>query len=583
MRFGQRVGSEYRFTCIAVALAASVVWLWCYRYAFTMTGFAEDLGVVAQLQSSPTWAEHWAVIKERWIGPLWGQGSTMWRPLPYSSLALDVWWWGSDAGMLRLTNFALHWLFAAGCGILAHRLTQSALVAVCSFAFALLNPLQPELNFWLVGRFDGWANLAIVSSLISASYAQASLRWAIASAVCALVAYASKESAVIVAPLVVALRATLYDWSSNRGSFVRTRLSAAHNFMRQEKVLFALHALICIAYLVARVKLLGASKADVLGRSSSEVLAILSASWQVPLALIRNIASIDTTSKAALTVFISAVAIAALAQCWRRYSRQSGGNVSSAALKRAIFFCLVWIALVCVANGAVVPTLALGDVVPLRTFSTAVPAIALFSAVLILGMPVRLQRLIVFTLLLSASLLLVRSTRPWHDAAIEISSTERALVPIIAKHRADGGLGVVLVAEYLGSVPTLVNANASIVRIAGGFQPPFMKPGTQPTIDNIVTSPASDPVSYTLAMTPSAMEAWWGLFRSADMLKRMLKRDDLPNEPTAFYCKPPGQPAVVALGAWSATALSQRDWGNRWREEVQTHCPQLLNVGAIRR
>ncbi len=241
-----------------------MLFAWSHRHALQLFGFADDLGLMLDLPQRARNGELWTAVWQRIVGPLWGPGSVMWRPLPFASMAIDALLYGTDGKLWRITNLSLHIATAAFAGLISRSLLkQSALPSAVAFAAALLLPWAPETTLWMVGRFDGLASLFVMISLWTAMHGGAQPRWVLFSGLAAVAAYASKESALVLpawVPLTVCVVA-LRDRGSS-GYFVA--LTSAH---RRHWLLFAVHALLALAYLGWRWYLFGSVSTDVYGAS----------------------------------------------------------------------------------------------------------------------------------------------------------------------------------------------------------------------------------------------------------------------------------------------------------------------------
>ena len=268
---------QYRAAAMLVTLAA-VLFAWTHRHALSLTGFADDLGLLAELPQRATSGELWSDVATRLTGPLWPQ-STMWRPLPYASFALDARMWGEQAGGWHLTNLLLHLASAVLVGfvvrdlhLVLHRGVATETITdgfrasanaggAMAFALFLLCPWAPEVTLWLVGRFDGWATLFVLLALWAGLRSRASIRLTIVSVLAAVLAYASKESALILLPwLIVAIGLT----APSRNASTPTAAGR-----RSWVLLIIAHSLLVVAYATWRHHLFGGTAAAVYGSSPS--------------------------------------------------------------------------------------------------------------------------------------------------------------------------------------------------------------------------------------------------------------------------------------------------------------------------
>ena len=135
-------------------------------------------------------------------------------------------------------------------GLIATRLTDVRLAGAAAFATVLLAPWAAEVTLWLVGRFDGWATLAIVISLWAALKSRAADRWFALSVMAAVVAYVSKESALILPVWIVLV--IIVQTASTKILLRRNVLVTARATMRTHGLLIGGQIAIAIAYLVWR-------------------------------------------------------------------------------------------------------------------------------------------------------------------------------------------------------------------------------------------------------------------------------------------------------------------------------------------
>ena len=229
-----------------------LLFCWSHQAALQLSGFADDLGLLADLPQRAVQGTLLADLHAKWIGALW-PGSTMWRPLPYSSFALDAAMWGNAPGGWRISNLLLHVAAAVFTGLIAARLTGAKLAGAAAFATLLLAPWSPEVTLWLVGRFDGWATFAIVLSLWAALKSCGADRWLLVSLMAAAAAYMSKESALIL-PLWIALMVSLQVLAANTAQ-QSSSVGIARAVLRRHGLLILLHVVLAAAYVVWRTYL----------------------------------------------------------------------------------------------------------------------------------------------------------------------------------------------------------------------------------------------------------------------------------------------------------------------------------------
>ena len=146
-----------------VIVVSLLLFAWTHRHALALPGFAEDIGLVQDLTSAVASGSWLNEVMARLTGPLWGPGSTMWRPWGFLSLALDARWYDGNTGLSHITNVSLHVAAATFAALLVHSWLRSLWAAAAVFATLLLHPWTAEITLWLVGRFDGWATAGVLA------------------------------------------------------------------------------------------------------------------------------------------------------------------------------------------------------------------------------------------------------------------------------------------------------------------------------------------------------------------------------------------------------------------------------------
>ena len=215
-----------------------LLFVWTHRHALALPGFAEDMGLVQDLTSAVASGSWLSEVMARLTGPLWGPGSTMWRPWGFLSLALDARWYDGNTGLIHITNVSLHVAAATFAALLVHSWLRSLWAAAAVFATLLLHPWTAEITLWLVGRFDGWATAGVLASLYAAARSAGRIdRWFALSLFAATVAYASKESALILPPMLILMLLTSKA-ALMQGDFAHTR-SPARSLLRPRLVAYA--------------------------------------------------------------------------------------------------------------------------------------------------------------------------------------------------------------------------------------------------------------------------------------------------------------------------------------------------------
>ena len=531
-----------------VIIFSLLFFVWTHRHALALPGFAEDMGLVQDLTSaaaSGTWISE---VIARLKGPLWGPGSTMWRPWAFLSLALDARWYDGNTGISHITNLSLHVAAATFAGLLVRLWLRSLWAAVAVFATMLLHPWTAEITLWLVGRFDGWATAGVLASLYAAARSAGRIdRWFALSLFAATVAYASKESALILPPMLILMLLTR-EAAAAQGDFARAQSSEQLGrharliaYLREiHWPLLLSHLGICVAYMLCRQAAVGSLSTNVY--STAQVLDFPQLLDRV-IQHIAAFASIEALAPFA-AVSVAILALAALvtvcvARDWLR-----------------LLFAAAWILIVFL--GAALH------------FSSMVGAgdgyrlyyLALFGFALIVGVAVDVleqrmnQRFLTALLLMwAASLTLWQdaANRQWWAAAKEIRATEIAIARELTKVSNDD-YALVLLPDPLGKVPAFRNAQGAIIRTAGALPNGFK--GTD----------------FMVATLPLQLAEWHRLMQ-IDVIPIISKRAGAPPRPTRYYCKELGQQTLQPLGFWPAGTLGA--WNETWRTRVLAACPSL--------
>ncbi len=163
--------------------------------------------------------------------------SELYRPLATLSYNINYTWFGkadmSPAGLaasvrrLHWTNFLLHWIDAALVYLVVRRLTANLRYAFVAAGLFALHPIAAESVTNLVGRADELATLGVLSGYLC--YLRATsvdglyrVPWMLGLAVSALFAMLSKESGLMLVPL-LPLHDFLFRWPKLTGTW-RDRL-----------------------------------------------------------------------------------------------------------------------------------------------------------------------------------------------------------------------------------------------------------------------------------------------------------------------------------------------------------------------
>lgn len=518
-------------TVVVVALA---LFAWTHRYAFEMSGFADDLGLLVDLTERAQRGDLFLHVLARLTNPLW-PGSTMWRPLPYASFAVDAVLWGTDAGLWRITNVGLHLASAAITGLICRDLTEHPRAGAVGFAVFLLTPWSSEVVVWLAGRFDGWATLAILLSLWAALKSQGVDRWWALSLAAGACAYASKESALIlpVWVAVVALNASYHEgWGELPFKSVLGRIFS------QRGALLIAHVLLAAAYLIGRTILFSTSSLDVYAAGPQldpmDLASRFLAHAQFPLGLA------PLAPKAAWVVGISFIAVAAIALRKNQKSDVAMG----------LFF-LVTVVSAVAAYFATAP----GNGEGYRFYYLATLGFALIAAGASTS-PLRITPVVTIALLVAMAFWQARVTDEWQRASIEMKASETAL------NRAASAMmpqdyGLVLLPDHLGHVPFARNAQAALPKLAG-----------RPT-------PSLDVLSKLVIFTPPQIDEWHRLTQEG-VVRKITSRTDAPPNPTQYFCFDSRTLTLQALG-YSAPGTLE-DWRRNWRVSTDAACPRVATT-----
>jgi hypothetical protein len=495
---------------IALAL---LLFFWSHRHALQLTGFADDLGLLAELPQRAKGGTLLTDVFAKFVGPLW-PGSTMWRPLPYASFALDAALWGNAPGAWRITNLLLHLGAAAFTGLLATRLIDRRIAGAVAFALLLLVPWAPEVTLWLVGRFDGWATLVIALSLWASAKARRSDRWFTLSLLAAIAAYASKESALIL-PLWIVLIAWL------QGA-LRARLT-----------LIAGHVLLALVYLIWRSQLfVGQAIAVYASTPEYRFVPLLDRvasqlTFAVGLASMAPVAAITCALLAALFLCV------AVRNPERRVTAVSALMVLSVVGAVAMHFAMP--------PGA-------GDGYRLYYLATVGPALMLASAMTASG---RVSRMALILLMIASAVWQARVAAEWTHASRSIQGGSNAMAVAAAK-AAPNDFGLVLMPDMMGHVPVARNAQGALLAAKDG---------------------SSVPRDYFIVFTPPQLAEWHQL-SGEDTVKKLTTRSSAPANPTRYFCFDSRRLSLEDLGYWPPGQLAE--WTARWRETTAARCPGLI-------
>lgn len=520
----------------ALVFFALILFVWSHRHALTLTGFADDLGLLVELPERAAQHTLFADMAARIVGPLW-PGSLMWRPLPYASFGVDALLWGNLSEAWRLTNLLLHLGCAAFTGLISARLTRAPLAGAAGFAVFLLMPWAPEVTIWLVGRFDGWATLGMLVALWCVLKSNRFDRWFAVSLLAAAAAYASKESAIILPLWVIVI--------SVAGEIGGAQTGAAHQTAWPARVRIALHArwplivahiaLACAYYLWRAHLFAGASVNAYAGTAPDTLMQLLS----------RLIAHAGFAGGLAVQAPVAAWVSAAGAASLLAFG--SRGRAKSMIIVGGLLACSVFAALAVYFADA--PHAGEGY----RLYYLATVGMALMLAAGVASVQ-RVNMIVIVVLIVALATWQSRTTAEWtrasramRDAQIALQATAASLPTI--------DYGLVLMPDMSGHVPFARNAQGAVISHA------------------TANSSGLDVLSRLIVFTPPQLAEWYGLMQQ-DIVPKLTARKDAPVRPTRYFCFKSGTQQLQDLGYWPAE--SQVTWIAQWRDKAKLFCPDLI-------
>lgn len=519
-------------------LASSAVFALAGRWALGMHGFAEDLGLTHDLAKNAGTAAGWESVWQRWVGPLWGPGSTMWRPWAYTSLTLDAWLWGADGRPWHVTNLALHAAASAGTALLAWQLTRHRLAAAAAFAAMLLSPWAAEVIFWLVGRFDGWAVSLMLLSLLALTAHRSGPRVGRAlplSLLAAAGAYLSKESALLL-PAWVAL---IYASGLRRRS------------MEDARIALAAHVALALVYLTVRALAVGTWSTVAYPLASDDTVSLISRGQEFLSAVMAHAQAMAMLGHApglGIDSEVGRVALVAVTALAFLFAMASGRS----ELRRMGIVAVLWIGAVLAAVALHFPGVAPGTD-GARLYYPAAPAHALLLGAGLAGLAARWPQLrsigvalAALILLTPGALLFAKTAWLWQQASVEVERAADAIAQIVRAHRIDRGYGLVMLADRAGPVPLFRNAQGGILALAMR-----RSADVEPAVD------------FVVPMTDRQIDEWRRLMRE-HVVAKLTARSDAPDAPTRFWCVDATDRRALALGHWQP----EDDWAARWRASV---------------
>jgi hypothetical protein len=380
--------------------------------------------------------------------------SYYYRPLPTASYALNYVFSGAAPFGWRLTNLVLHLLAGVLVFDIARRLgeTMGKKNAIAGPTFAatifLWFPTNVEAVAWVSGRYDLLATLFMLATV---TCFQRSRRWRDAWGVAALVAaacaFASKESAALVPVFVLAI-AVAQGWRNGAVAALSRGIRDAAPWL-----------IVGAAYFAMRMAMFGTPFR--VYPDTAPLAALLHGDWLHTLASSTawlGAVLPNAFGRATFLVALSGLIVVGMLICVRRRE-----------------FRIPWLALGAAALlsvGMLLPHLSVlapnGE--EGRLFYTTSALLALLVSFTI-SVPSRADSpsmtrvaaaVLAFALLSSEAVLLRAATATWTDAGAQATALLRAL-PAAAHTIPDGGYGIVVVPDHLGSVPFGRNAQGVLI------------------------------------------------------------------------------------------------------------------------
>lgn len=509
--------SDDRRVAALLGLIAAGLFVWTHARAWGVLALSDDLSLIHNMSALGP-AELFWHMSERWFGPIM-PGTVMWRPLPYSSYVLSLLVSGEVAVYWRLVNVAVHVACAIAVVRLLRSLAADRVVAIFGGAMFLLQPWVPEVSIWLVGRYDGFATLFIVLSLTAAARTRGLDRMWFFGLIAAACAYASKESAVTLLPLVALIGVYRY-WTAREPGLARQYLPT-----------LLAHGALLALYFVIRKLVLARATVDVYGSSLS-----LSELYPLILRFIEHFAfpyrHAVAPSQVAAFIVIALLLLLAIAIA-RRQSRALAlmglGLMATALAALAVAFA---------------PFGGERDGARMYYLATVGLSVACAAAV---AMPAVWVRGSACVLLIALAFFQRESVDRWAATSEQMSALKQAIVNVRASHT-DDEFAFVVVPARIDAVPFALNAQSALSRSTPSRQ-------------------------LSRLFTPTAQEIgdWHSVMRDGT-LPTFFPDDRVPARPTHFYCVEQGR--LMPLGVWGGA--TRQEWEATWRQALGKSCPTLL-------
>jgi hypothetical protein len=521
----------------ALVLFALLLFAWSHRHAPAIAAFADDVGLLIDFPQRASAHTLVADVMARVAGPLW-PGSTMWRPLPYASFAFDaVLWGGASAGDWRLTNLMLHIGCATLVGLIAARLTHATMAGAAAFSLFLLMPWVPEVSIWLVGRFDGWATLWMLAATWSALRSAGLDRWAAASVLAGICAYASKESALILPAwiVLVAMADVVADRTSGGDRRRDVRTDGARVSMGGRWVVIAAHLALAGAYALWRAHLFADASVNAYAGAKPEDLAQFLSRLVAHAGFAGGLVALSPV--AAWVAGVCSLALLAQAACSDARTLAATGGLMACAVFAALAMYFAD------APGA-------GEGYRLDYMATVGMVLILAAGVSRAG---RIHLIVLLVAVVALAQWQSRVVAEWTRATRDMRDVQVALLTE-ARRLPSTDYGLVLLPDMMGHVPFARNAQGAIALAATAQQP------------------GADVLSKLIVFTPPQLAEWHRLAQQ-DIVRKITSRGDAPSRPTRYFCFRTGDQQLQDLGVWPPGDYEQ--WAGKWRDSVSSQCPNL--------
>ncbi|TAG79112.1 MAG: hypothetical protein EAZ24_06110 [Burkholderiales bacterium] len=521
---GPNAQASARAHAILLALFALLLFFFSHARGFSVAPLADDVGVIRVAAQQALDFAVFGPALEKWHTPL-VPGSTMWRPLPVLSFALDALSHGDQVSLWRLTNVALHLLCAILVGGVVRAFGFSLSAAAIAFgAFALL-PWAPEVSIWIVGRYDGFATLLVLLALFCALSSSGRDARSLASLAAAALAYASKESAATAIALIASVL-WLRDCHANTAWLTRPSAATIR--------LTVAHGVLLIAYLVWRQWLFQSTSLDLYatGSSSRGVGAIVS-SWLAHGLSARDYLSIAPVASTVASVMCVLLLLWALSRRAQRFGVSAG---------------LIFAAIVAAALAVVFPSPNIGSD-GARIYHLMAVGFAIAIGAAAAAQSARLQFAFAIGVLLALAFWQRAAVEEWRIASNEMHRLQNE-IPRLGNSLLAKDYALVVAPDRIGRVPFARNANGALLLAYSGDR---------------------ERVSQMIISTDLGAWEWWKLSADGVVRKHLTKREDAPAAPTQFFCF--NGSSLQALGFWQSA--TQADWNERWRDALHRACPNL--------